>query len=82
MLEAAFRLYTGALEGIEAENPGITGTELRDKFEKVVDEVVDNTLSWVSSTEKHEDKDVTFHIPLKGNNSMRASFDFDIVQFM
>ena len=82
MLEATLKLYTGALEGIEAENPGITGTDLRDKFEKVVDEVIEYTGSWVSSTEKHEDKDVTFNISLKGNNSMQVSFDFDIVKYM
>ena len=46
----------------------------------MIDEVTENTGSWVPSTEKQEDKLVTFMIPLKkGNNSISLSFDFDTV---
>ena len=79
MLEATLRLYTGGIERIEAKNPRITGTDLREKCKKVVDEVIESTGSWVSSTEKHEDKDVTLNTPLKGNNSMQTSFAYDFV---
>ena len=82
MVEATLRLYTGGIERIEAENHGATGTDVKEKFKKVGDELIENTLFWVPSTEKHEDKDVTLNIPLKGNNSMQTSFDFDIVQYM
>ena len=78
MLFNFVEVYNSAVARMEEEKPNISSVEVRDNIKKVVDKVVDKDQIWSSSSQSHEDFDVTIKIPMHGERegeAMNISFN-------
>ena len=55
--------------------PNATSREMQINAQKVIDAMRGKTCNWVSSTEKHESRTLSFFVPTKNGEAQRISFD-------